>query len=299
MAGYNVTIEPLLTDIVIRELRTQLPLLQNFAIGVAQGQKSLNDSAQIYFTGVPEDATEFNATSNDYTTTTGNPDLDGKKVTLDKLLKITKPVTRQQLRNGLSLQNLLSSMVKKTVRGAVFNAMTKITATAFGTAMHTGAASTLTLDKTADYAGTVADLGWETMNLFLSTPYYQNLVKDDDYKSIGGELAATLAKTGIVPLINGWTAYRFPGLPSPSGENLVGFATDGTGLAIGLAENELQMGVEKKLEMYQVITDEETGFVISVLLLGDERKNAAFLTTQVLTGAIVGRADGLKRITSA
>jgi hypothetical protein len=298
VAGFNVTIETLITDLVVRELRTQMPLLKNFAIGVAQGQKSLNDSAQIHFTGVPEDAAEFNATTNNYTTPTGTPDLDAKKVTLDKLLKITKPVTKQQLRNGLSLQNLISSMVKKTVRGAVYNAMSKITLANFGAAMHTGAAATLTMDATSNYAGTAADLGWEVMNMFLATPYYQNLVKDDDYKAIGGDMATELAKTGIVPLTNGWTTFRFPGLPSPVGENLVGFATDGTGLAIGLAENELQLGFEKRVEMYEVVTDEETGFVVSVLLMANDA-NQAFLTTQVLTGAIVGRTDGLKRIVSA
>jgi hypothetical protein len=299
MAGFTVSLETMITNIALRELQTSVPLLSSFAVGVEQGKKSLGDDAKVFLVGAPGSATPFDKATNNYATSTA-ADLDAVKVPLDKLLKITKKVTRQQLRNGLDLQVLISSMTRQIVRDAVANAMTKITAATFGAAVHTGLATLLTVDKMADLAGTVADLGWDESKLvaFLKTAYYQNLVKDDDLKIIGGATAEAIVKQGRVNLVSGWGVQRFPGIPS-NGENLVGFLTNGNGLAIGLAEAELEMGVEKQLEMYEVVKDPETGFTVSILMLAAGATNECFLTTQILSGAIAGRTDGLKRLASA
>lgn len=299
MPGFNVTLEPIVTNITVKALQAVIPLLKAFSIGAEMGKKSLNDQAKVFLLGAPEDPAAFNTSSNHYETATA-PDVDEVLVTLNKLQKITKKVTRQQLRSGLVLQSLIDSMVRKVALAPTKDAALLITAADFGAPVHTGAATTMTADIVADLAGVAADAGWDeqAMHLVLSTPYYTNLVKDDDIKTLGGADAEAQVKTGIVQTLSGVIAYRYPGLVGPALSNLTGFFTDGTGLAIAYAENELEMGVEKKLEMYQVVSI-PGGPVVSIRLHGSEKTNEAFLTVECLTGALKARTSGLRRIISA
>lgn len=298
MPGFNVPLQPLITGIAKEALQATVPALGAFSIGIEMGPKSAGDKARVFLYGTPEDAAAFDESTNNYENSTA-ADVDYVDVTLTAPEKITKAVTQQQLRNGLQLRILINSMVRKVILGAAAKGVALVTNANFGAPIHSGAATTLTADKMADLAGSAADLGWdpEMMHAVLSTPYYTNLVKDDDIKTTGGAVAEQLMRSGIVPTLAGFTAYRYPGLPGNS-ENLVGFLTDGSGLCLAFAENQLEMGVAKQLEMYEVITV-PNGPIISVRLHGSVAKNKAFLTVESLTGVAKGRAEGLKRITSA
>jgi len=298
MAGFTPTIQSVITDISKESLVQLAPSVKAFCIGTEQGQKKTGDKIRVFFNGTPEDATDFDDDTNDYETATA-PDVDYKDVALGIPMKITKEVTKQQLRSGLQLKTLLNGMVRKTILGSVNKSMSVITIANFGAPIHYGAASTVTSDLMADLSGSAADLGWEDSSLHavLKTSYYGNLVKDDDLKTLWGPEAGAMVRSGIVPTLSGFTAYRYPTLPTNS-QNLVGFITDGTGIVLAFAENELEMGVEKHLEMNEVVRDEATGLIVSIRLLGSAGKNKAFLTTEVLPGFSVGRAAGLKRITS-
>lgn len=297
MAGFNAPIQVLITDIAKKSMQKALPMLKAFTIGVDQGTKSIGDKARVFFYGTPVAATAYHATNNTYETGSA-ADLDHKDVELTDLLKITKPITNQQIRSGLDLQILMDGMIMQTARGAANLALSKILKADFGNSVHYGAATTLTSDLMADLAGTVAELGWDssTLHAVLATTYYGNLIKDDDLKTVWGPQAAEMIRTGIAPVLSGWTAYRTPGFPT-NNENLVGFLTDGSGLALGFAANDLQPGVRDRLMMYENVRDEATGFVIGIRMHANA-ENKTFLTTEVLCGAMVGRAEGLKRITS-
>lgn len=294
----TVTIEPIITGITQKSLQATLPALKAFSFGVELGQKSLGDKAKVFLHGAVPEPAAFNKTTNNYTTAS-DINFSQVEVPLNKLTKITVPVVRQQLRNGLILQDLIDGMIKKMINSTIKDAIALITAADFGAPVHTGVASTMTSDVVADLAGVAADAGWgENMHLLLLTTYYTNLVKDDDLKILGGPDAQEQIKSGIVQTLSGITAHRFPGLAGPAGENLTGFFTDGSALAIGYAENELQIGVEKKLEFYQTVRV-EGGPIVSIRIQGSEDVNEAFLTTEVLSGAIKARTAGGRRVISA
>lgn len=294
----GVPVQTLITNIAKEALIAVVPYLQIFSIGIAMGKKSAGDSARVFLYGDPGTPAAFDESTNDYETTTANP-TSYVDVTLTAPVKLSTPITMQQLANGVELRKLTNSMIRKVVLDAAQRSIALVTNANFGAAIHTGAATTMTADKMADLAGSAADLGWleQDMHAVLVTSYYTNLVKDDDIKSIGGSTPDQMMRSGIVPLLSGITAHRFPGLPGNS-ENLVGFITDGSGLCIAYAENQLEMGVEKQLEMYDVISV-PGGPIVSVRLHGSLSKNKAFLTVETLTGFAKGRAAGLKRITSA
>lgn len=297
--AFTATIEPIITNIALRALQATVPSLSAFSFGVEQGAKSKGDKAKVFLHGAVPNPSEFDAETNNYATAS-DINFSEIEVPLNKLQKITMPVVRQQLRNGLVLQNLIEDMVQKVISWTVKDAILLATAAEFVTPVHIGSATTLTSDIVAKFAGVAANAGWnpKSVHLVIETDYYTNLVTDDDLKIVGGPKTEAQIETGIVQTLSGVVAHRYPGLTGPANENLVGILTDGSGIAIGFAENELEMGVENKLEMNQVIRA-PGGPIIAVRLLASGEKNKAFLTVEALTGSVLARKAGLRRLISA
>ena len=127
-------------------------------------------------------------------------------------------------RYGVRKGNLLA----KTVVQDIFS---EITAANFGTAAFTGAASTFDEDDVADIADACddADMPTDGRYLVLSNAYITALRKAGAIKDTAG-YGYNAIMSGNVPMLHGFIVIPSNIIPA-NGENLVGFATDGSGIA--------------------------------------------------------------------
>ena len=109
--------------------------------------------------------------------------------------------------------------------------LSPVTAANFGAAAFTGAASTFDADDVADIS-TAADLAdWdEDRYLVLSPAYYGALLKDAGIQSADAFGGIEAIRNGDIPTLLGFKIIMSNLIPA-NAENLVGFASSGTGLA--------------------------------------------------------------------
>lgn len=120
--------------------------------------------------------------------------------------------------------NLLAKTVMQDVFGEVTNAN-------FGAASFTGAASTFDEDDVADVAEDCDSADWAQNNryLVLSPSYIAALRKSGAIKDTSG-FGYNAIQNGEIPMLHGFKVIMSNAIPA-NGENLVGFATDGNGIA--------------------------------------------------------------------
>lgn len=288
---------PLLTNISKDALVASVPALDSFSIGVSTEPTYKGKTSRVNLYGDPGTATEYDRATNNYTTGS-DPDMDGIDVPLTNLPKITKIITAYHMQNGLELQKLANGVIRKLVRGVSLNAMGVVTNANFSQKKVVGAASAVTADTFVDLAGDAADLGWDEANFraLLSTGYYGALAKDDALGTASAQDQA-MRTTGRVRDLSGFLVQRFSGLPTNS-ENLVGFITDTSGIAIASAPNASAPEVEKKLDLFQVISV-PGALTITMRGIANVATNELAVTWECLNGVRKARSAGLIRLVSA
>ncbi len=127
-------------------------------------------------------------------------------------------------RYGIRKGNLLAKTIAQDI-------WSEITAANFGAAAFTGAASTFDEDDVADIADACddADMPEDGRYLVLSNAYITALRKSGAIKDTSG-YGYNAIMSGNVPMLHGFTIIKSNIIPA-NGENLVGFATDGSGIA--------------------------------------------------------------------
>ena len=299
MAGFNATFYPTITGIAKEALVAELPGLDMFSIGIDAGQKSLNELVTVNVYGDPGASAAFDKVNNNYANGDA-PDMDRKEVTLSRHFKKTKAITDVHMTNGLELKKLISGLVRRAIRDMKLDALTLITATNFPTVAHTGAASTLTADIAAKLASENATAaGWDDADLkmgLLST-YYTNLLQDDTLSTASPEDQKQRSTGQIRDLLSGWKAFNIPGMPV-NDNNLTGFITDCSGIAIAFAEKKASPYVIENLAMYEVIRMPGAP-VLTLRGVVNTATDEFLLTVECLSGKAVARPEGLQRIRSA
>lgn len=168
MPGFNVSLIPTITGIVKNALIQFVPNLGMFTIGAALGPKSAGEKARVFFYGDPGASAQYDAATNNYETSTA-ADFDALDVTLAAPYKKTKLITAQMLENGLEIQKLATQMTRRVLLDVTNAAFALVTNANFGTAIHSGASTTLTADKLGTYAAVnAASLGWDPTEMHLS-----------------------------------------------------------------------------------------------------------------------------------
>jgi hypothetical protein len=116
--------------------------------------------------------------------------------------------------------------------GILGDILSPITAANFGSAAFTGAASTFDADDVADIknAADVANWGDEDRYLVLSAAYYNALLKDGAIQAADAFGSIDAIRNGKVPTLMGFKLIMSNLIPA-NGQNLVGFASSGMGLA--------------------------------------------------------------------
>lgn len=191
-------------------------------------------------------------------------------------------------RYGVRKGNLLA----KTVVQDIFS---EITAANFGAAVFTGAASTFDEDDVADIADSCDDADMpEDRYLVLSNAYITALRKVAAIKDTSG-YGYNAIMSGNVPMLHGFKIIPSNIIPG-NAENLVGFATDGSGIAAAFRYLMPQNG--NKYERAEAVIG-EGGITLGLRDWYSEDYGNRRTVMECVYGYETGLTAGLKRLVSA
>ena len=192
-------------------------------------------------------------------------------------------------RYGVRKGNLLA----KTVVQDIFS---EITLANFGAAAFTGAASTFDEDDVADIAGSCddADMPVDDRFLVLSNAYITALRKSGAIKDTSG-YGYNAIMSGNIPMLHGFKIIQSNIIPA-NGENLVGFATDGSGIASAFRYLAPQDG--NKYSRAEAMVG-EGGITLGLREWYSEDYGNKRALMECVYGFETGLAAGIKRLVSA
>jgi hypothetical protein len=299
MPGYNVTALPeILPGMVLKALIKRAPAFDLFSMTFEKGASAPGTKTRGFVYNVGSTApAAFDRSTNNYDNGTA-PDADSVDLTFNAPFKETKIITPFHLETGLRLELVIDAMLKNltanfhsSVLGAILNAN-------FPTPKIVGASSALTAKVLGSMANKEAAIaGWDEIHMGLTPDYYANLLNDSDLKTHTPSEDEQLL-TGRARTTFGWDLVNLPWLTT-NGENLVGFATDRSGIAIVTAPNANAPGSEGQLALYEVVQDPRTGITVTLRGYYARSTNEFMLTAEILAAYGIGRSAGLLRLTSA
>lgn len=192
-------------------------------------------------------------------------------------------------RYGIRKGNLLAKTVVQDIFSEITNAN-------FGAAVFTGAASTFDEDDVADIADACddEDMPAEGRYLVLSNAYITALRKSGAIKDTSG-YGFNAIMSGNVPMLHGFNIIPSNIIPTNS-ENLVGFATDGSGIAAAFRYLAPQEG-NKYTRAERVVG--EGGVTLGLREWYSEDYGNRRVVMEAVYGYETGLAAGLKRLVSA
>lgn len=192
-------------------------------------------------------------------------------------------------RYGIRKGNLLA----KTVAQDVFS---EITNANFGAAAFTGAASTFDEDDVADIAEACDDddMPADSRFLVLSNAYITALRKSGSIKDTSG-YGYNAIMSGNIPELHGFKVIPSNIIPA-NGENLVGFATDGSGIAAAFRYLAPQSG--HKYERAEAVVG-DGGITLGLRDWYSEDYGNRRTVMECVYGYETGLTAGIKRLVSA
>ena len=195
-----------------------------------------------------------------------------------------KSLEQYAIRKG----NLLAKTVAQDIWSEITNAN-------FGAAAFTGAASTFDEDDVADIAEACdADDMPEDRYLVLSPAYIAALRQSGAIKDASGYGYAAI-QDGLIPMLHGFKVIKSNIIPA-NGENLVGFATDGSGIASAFRYLMPQDG--HKYDVAEPVVG-DGGITLGCRKWYSEDQGNARMVLESVYGYETGIATGIQRIVSA
>jgi hypothetical protein len=172
----------------------------------------------------------------------------------------------------------------------------EITAANFGAAAFTGAASTFDEDDVADVAEDcdLADWAEDDRYLILSPAYIAALRKSGAIKDTAG-YGFNAIQSGDVPMLHGFKIIMSNAVPA-NAENLVGFASDGNGIASAFRYLQPQQG--HKYDRAEAIVG-EGGQTLGLRDWYSEDDGVRKTVIESVYGYETGLSAGIKRLVSA
>jgi hypothetical protein len=191
-------------------------------------------------------------------------------------------------RYGVRKGNLLAKTVVQDIWSEITNAN-------FGAAAFTGAASTFDEDDVADIADACDDDDMPADRyLVLSNAYITNLRKSGSIKDTSG-YGFNAIMSGDIPMLHGFKVIPSNIIPA-NGENLVGFATDGSGIAAAFRYLAPQTG--HKYDRAEPIVG-EGGVTLGLRDWYSEDNGNRRQVIECVYGYETGITNGIKRLVSA
>jgi hypothetical protein len=191
-------------------------------------------------------------------------------------------------RYGVRKGNLLAKTVAQDI-------MSEITNANFGAPVFTGAASTFDEDDVADIADSCDDADMPADRyLVLSNAYITALRKAGAIKDTSG-YGYNAIQSGLIPMLHGFKIIPSNIIPGNS-ENLVGFATDGSGIAAAFRYLAPLPG--NKYDRAESLVG-EGGITLGLRSWYSEDYGNSRSVMECVYGFETGLAAGIKRLVSA
>lgn len=244
-------------------------------------------------------AGQFNISTANYETAT-DIDWDEVQVTLNRHEKHTFKLNEAEQAVMLAgdVPKELEITAEAVAEGVLTDIWSVITNANYGAAAFVGAASTFDSDDIMDIRNTCIgnNMNKRELKLIIDNDYYTSLLKDNDLKNALNSQTDAVLKEAMVPRVGSFDVYESTIIPA-NAENLVGFATDGNGIAIANAVLQPGIGYEGVVA-WATATDPVTGLTIGTRAHLDPATGETFFTVECLYGYSVGNTAALERMTS-
>jgi len=274
--------------------------LESFSTKLSDESKEEGDVLKV---GVyaKNSSSDFDASTNNYETEDGGG-VNYVNVTLDKHIKSTFTISAQT--TYFDMQRMMRGAVVAVAEGANKYVYDLITAAAYTEVGFTGAASTFDHEDVADLWNKAQDDEYtaDERSMILTNPYYAALLKDPNLAEFDKANTDETLRESIVRRL-----YDFETMSSnvlatstgATGENLVGFITDKSAMAVACGLPAIQ-----DLESTQLVSMVEqiqgpNGLSMQFRKHTDPASGAVFGTVELLIGRQVCDASRLARLISA
>lgn len=175
--------------------------------------------------------------------------------------------------------------------------LSPVTAANFGGAAFTGAASTFDADDVADIKSAADAANWDDMGryLVLSPTYYNALLKDAGIQASDAYGGIEAIRQGKIPTLFGFGLIMSNLIPA-NAENLVGFASSGSGLATAFRYLQPQEG--NTYNRAERLTD-PSGMTLGLRDWYSNDTGVRNRVVEAVYGKAVGISTGILRMVSA
>lgn len=274
---------------------------ESFSTKLSDESKELNDVLKVgvYSKGTAE---TFNASTQNYETDNGGG-LDYKSVTLDQHFKDTFTIANNITRYDM-MQFVRSSSIAVMEKAMKFY-YDQITEATYGADVFTGLASTFDSDDVADLWQVAQDAEYnsEGRSLVLTNPYYTALLKDANLKQWDQSNSTETLRESMVTRLNNFEVLSSNVLataaPAVGAENLVGFITDKSALAIATAVPAISDDESANQVITTALMQADNGLTMQFRKHYNPATGAVYGTVEMLTGAIACDTSRLGRLASA
>jgi uncharacterized protein (DUF924 family) len=243
----------------------------------------------------------FNSSTENYEDENGGG-ADYKDVILDQHFKSTFAIAKQTTR--FDMAQMIRSASSAVVQKANKFVYDKILAASFPTVAFTGAASTFDSDDVADLWANAQTAEFNEMgrSLVLTVPFYTALLKDPALKNWEKSQETQTLRKSIVKELNNFEVLSSNVLATSAGavgaENLVGFITDRSALAVACSVPAIQDDEAVSMTTFVTQFAADNGMVIQFRKHYNPATGVVYGTCEVLMGATVA-GTRLQRLISA
>jgi len=287
--------DDIISQAVLEGYTTAIAPLAAFATDFSSEAARRGEKVSIMRDNTAIDAALDKTTHGDYTIQ--DADSDAVEVTLGQPKYVSWGLDDTEIASSsvLSMEkfgrrkgNLLAKTVLQDIWSEVTNAN-------FGAASFTGLASTFDEDDVADVAEDCDSADWnDDRYLILSPAYIAALRKAGAIKDTSG-YGYNAIQTGDVPMLHGFKVLMSNAVPA-NGENLVGFATDGNGIASAFRYLAPQQG--HNYTRAEALVG-EGGMTLGLRDWYSEDSGVRKTVVEAVYGFETGIATGIKRLVSA
>ena len=287
--------DDIISQAVLEGYTTAIAPLAAFATDFSSEAARRGEKVSIMRDNTAIDAALDKTTHGDYTIQ--DADSDAVEVTLGQPKYVSWGLDDTEIASSsvLSMEkfgrrkgNLLAKTVLQDIWSEVTNAN-------FGAASFTGLASTFDEDDVADVAEDCDSADWnDDRYLILSPSYIAALRKAGAIKDTSG-YGYNAIQTGDVPMLHGFKVLMSNAVPA-NGENLVGFATDGNGIASAFRYLAPQQG--HNYTRAEALVG-EGGMTLGLRDWYSEDSGVRKTVVEAVYGFETGISTGIKRIVSA
>ena len=287
--------DDIISQAVLEGYTTAIAPLAAFATDFSSEAARRGEKVSIMRDNTAIDAALDKKTHGDYTIQ--DADSDAVEVTLGQPKYVSWGLDDTEIASSsvLSMEKFgrrKGNLLAKTVLQDIWS---EITNANFGAASFTGLASTFDEDDVADVAEDCDSADWnDDRYLILSPAYIAALRKAGAIKDTSG-YGYNAIQTGDVPMLHGFKVLMSNAVPA-NGENLVGFATDGNGIASAFRYLAPQQG--HNYTRAEALVG-EGGMTLGLRDWYSEDSGVRKTVVEAVYGFETGIATGIKRLVSA